>query len=662
VLEIVSVCDRPQPDGKLKSGLQCLRERVVNPKNILLLSGASVVLLAPPAIANPSTEAIPDSSVVEADLQTLEPVVVEVQVAPPEPMVEAIAPVVPVPTVSPPEPFAPDFSAAPASVSEAIAPPPVESLEAGSEIVPDLPEPVETGIEPIPVVDRADEIVSSSSEELREQDEKSDQSVATVTEASPISSVASSEPIGLIGPLEEAESTEELDEPIEELDEPTENAPLGAIAPNAESPDQQSNNSLVELPSQLSSQLGSEFDSESPSRSLGQVEAEWTENSPRLYGASEAETDLIQRLAEDDLDRWAPEQWIDLLLSEDDPAEENVENGDYPLAEPSVSELNQEAEFSQTRIEALEQPIPQRDVSLERDPHRSESDAPQTPNSASVAPASADNNFDFDTNVDNRAETAPRYRLVVDDRLILNVQPYRFNWKPSHSPDSIRKQKLRGRSPAARSTSPTGISAGIGFDLQISNRAQLQFAYGAQDAKSWVSKSKTIPSVQRSIEMPSPIREVKAEQIRANQLVKTESLTGTLEKSDLVERIEPIEGSNPVRGTASSGTSTNQSISTVREAQLVTLKTEKTNLTGELSKPAFSFNRSFEWRITPTIVLNTWGGLTVNPLPPDSPILSLTYLFYLGFPDPLDRGSDRLIFMVGQPSRTTEGRALGQAG
>lgn len=635
----------------------------MNPKNILLLSGASVSLLASPAIANPFTEAIPNSSVVEADLQTLEPVVVEVQVAPPEPTVEAIAPVVAVSTVSPPEPFAPDFSAAPASVPEAIAPTLAESSDAGSVSVPNSSELLETEIEPGSVADRPDnnqpdDTVSSVLEEPREQEEKLDKSVTTVTEASPTGSpTASSESIDLIEPIEEAE-------PTEELDEPTGNAPLEAIAPNAESSHEQSNhssNSSVDFSNELSNQFDSEFDSESPSGSLSEVEPEWTENSPRLYGTSEAKADLIQRLAEDDLDHWTPDQWIDLLLSEDDPPEENVENGDYSLVEPSVSELNQEVEFSQTQIKALEQPDLQRDISLDRDPHRSESDAPQTSNSVSVAPDSADNNFDFDTNINNGAETAPRYRLVVGDRLVLNVKPHRFNWISSHSPDSIRKQKLR-MPPTASSTAQTGISAGIGFDLQISNRAQFQFAYGAQDAKGWVSKSKTILSVQPSIEMPSPIREVKAEQIRANQLAKTKSLTETLEQADLVERIEPIERSNSVGGITSSGTFTHRSISTVRAVQPVTPKSEKTNLTGELSKPAFNFNRSFEWRITPTVVLNTWGSLTVNPLPPDSPILSLTYLFYLGFPDPLDQGGDRLVFMVGQPLRTTEGRASSQEG
>jgi hypothetical protein len=632
----------------------------VNPKNILLLSGASVALLAPPAIANQPTEALPDSSrPIEADLQTPEPVVVEVQVAPPEPMVEAIAPVVPVPTVSPPEPFSPDFSAAPAPVPEAIAPPPVEPSEAESAIAPPSPEPLETEVEPVSVADPADGIVSSSFEEPREQDEKLNQSVAPITEASSaISPAISSEPIES---NEAVEATESDGEP----NELTENSAFEAIAPNAKLPDEQPDSSPVELPNELSNQLVDELDEsdesdesdiELPNGSLNQPEPEWAENSPRLYGAPEAEADLIERLAQDDLDNWTSDEWIDLLLAETDPAKEDSENRNYSSAEPAVPELNQEIEFSQTQVEALEQTSLQRDISLDSDPHLPESDTPQTPNRASV-------HNEVDTNADNEVETALRYRLVVDDRLVLNVKPYRFNWISSHNPDSIRKQKLRGRSPVASSTSQTGISAGIGFDLQISNRAQFQFAYGAQDAKGWVSRSKTIPSVPPSIEMPSPLREVKAEQIRANQLVKTERLTETLEQADLVERIEPIEGSKPVKGITSPDIPASQSISTVKEVQLVTLKTEKTTLTGELSKPAFNFNRSFEWRITPfewritpTVVLNTWGGLTVNPLPPNSPILSLTYLFYLGFPDPFDRGSDRLVFMVGQPSRLTQGR------
>jgi hypothetical protein len=611
----------------------------VNPKNILLLSGASVALLAPPAIANPPTESIPDSSpAIETDLPTPEPIVVEVQVAQPEQIVEAIAPVVPVPSVSPPEPFAPDFSA---PVPEAIA--------------PAAPEPLEAEIEPVPVADRADEadeIVSSQSEEPLEQDEKLDKSVAAVTEASP-TFAASSESIEAIEAVEETESTEELEEPVE-------NTAFEAIAPSAEFPNEQFENLPAELPNELSNQLDPsnqsdhESDRELPSRSLNQSENEWTGNSPRLYGAPEAEADLIERLAQDDLDHWTSDEWIDLLLSEDELIEGDTGSRDDLSPDPAVPETNQEAELSQTQLEVA-QPDLLRDATLDSDSHLPKFDTTQTLNRASTAPASADTNSadtDFDT---NEAEIAPRYRLVVDDRLILNVKPYRFDWKLSHNPDAIRKQKLSGRSPAASPTSQTGVSAGIGFDLRISNRAQLQFAYGAQNANDLESKSKTIPASQPITETPIPVQEVKAGQIREHKPLKTDSLIETIE-TDLVERIEPVEKSNSVMSMTRLGTSTQQSISAAGEVQSVTLKTEKTHITSEFSKPTFDFNRSFEWQITPTVVLNTWGGLTVSPLPPESPILSLTYLFYLGFPDPLDQEGDRLVFMAGQPSRLTDGR------
>ncbi|MBD1871763.1 hypothetical protein H6F95_31560 [Cyanobacteria bacterium FACHB-471] len=608
----------------------------MNPKNILLLSGASVALLVPPAIANQPTESIPDSSpAIETDLQTPGSIVVEVQVAQPEQIVEAveeIAPVAPVPSVSPPEPFAPDFSA-----------------PAPEAIAPTSPEPLETEIESIPVAARADEIVASPSEEPLELDEKLDKSVAAVAEASPISPAASSEPIELIETVEETESTEELDEP-------TENPSFEAIAPSAEFPNEHSENSLVESPSESSNQSDHELDRELFNESLNQSENEWTENSPRLYGASEAEADLIERLAQDDLDYWTSDEWIDLLLSEDDLTEGT---GRYNLStDPAVPESNQEAELPQTQLEAAQSDLP-RDVTLDSDPHLPETNAPQTLNSASTAPASADTSStdnDFDTSFANEAETAPRYRLVVDDRVILNVEPYRFDWKPSHNPDSIRKQKLRGRSPAVSPTSQTAISAGIGFNLRVSNRAQLQFAYGAQHANELEPKSKLSPSVQPATETPISAQGVKVALTRADQPIKTNSLIEKTEKADLVERIKPVEGSSPVRETTSSSTSTNQSINPMREIQSVTFKTEKTNVASELSRPAFNFNRSFEWRIAPTVVLNTWGGLTVNPLPPESPILSLTYLFYLGFPDPLDQEGDRLVFMAGQPSRSTDDR------
>lgn len=623
----------------------------MNPKNILLLSGASLTLLAPSAIANPE-EAIP-APVIESDLQAPEPVVVEVQVAQPEVMVEAIAPVIPAPTISPPEPFAPDFSVAPAPVPEAIA--------------PTAPNPIEPEIESVPVADRTDEIVSSPSEVRSERDEKSDKSVTAATEATPTplensSESLESESLESIEAIEETESTEDL----EDLNELAENPEFEAIAPITEFPNQQSENLPVEPlnefsnQSDLSHQSDNELDRESLDGSSNQSEREWTENSPRLYGVPEVEADLIERLAQDDLDHWTPEEWVDLLLSEDDPAE-NAANGNDSSNGSStnltVSKLKQEAELSQTQFETV-QPDRPRNITLNSDPDLPKPDAPQTLDPASAALASADTNSadtNLDTSFDNASETAPRYRLVVGDRLVFNVSPYRFDWKPTPDPDSIRKQKLRGRSLEVSPDSQAVISAGMGFDLQISNRAQFQFAYGAQDANGLVSKAK-ISSAQPSIEMPSLMRDIKAAQIKANQLVKTESLTETLKKADLVERIAPIEGSHSIKGITSPDTSTHQFVSPVREVQPVTLKTEKTNLTGEFSKPAFNFNRSFEWRITPTVVLNTWGGLTVNPLPPDSPILSLTYLFYLGFPDPLDRGSDRLVFLVGQPPRLTQVR------
>jgi hypothetical protein len=308
---------------------------------------------------------------------------------------------------------------------------------------------------------------------------------------------------------------------------------------------------------------------------------------------------------------------------------------------------------------------------LEADPRSPQLDEPQlgepqpvTPVApASVPSTGADSRsapgFDHETET-----SSPRYRLVVGDRLF-NVKPYRLNWT-ANDPDSIRKQKMGGRSPEPNLPPKTGIHAGIGFNLQISDRAQFQFAYGDQNAHD--PQLKTASSVQPAAETSLTLQATSL-----NKPAKTDSPT---EKPNWVERMEPLEDSDPVelhtvakidpdveqvkpvedndfgRAIAPSSPSTDSSTNVIEEIQVTPVKTEKTVATGEPDNPVYNFNGSFEWRIAPTVVLNTWGGLTINPLPPDSPILSLTYLFYQGFPDPFDQEGDRLIFMASQPVRS----------
>jgi len=599
----------------------------VNQKSVLLLSGASVVLLTPPAIATQPTDSIPDPiPAVEADLQTSQPVVVEVQVAEPEQIaeleqpveieqlveveqpveaaqiaepaqpveieqpVEAIAPA-PVPTVSPPEPFAPDFSVSPAPLPATVAPALDESTEVEA-IAPISPEFVENFDQPIQ---------------------------SAVPEAN-----------SAISPETLTESTAPSDEWV----------PRSHDLDN-EQPD--------ELPNELDNDLDNELDNELPN-DLSQSEHELSEDSPYLYGEPEAETDLIERLAQDDLDQLSPDEWIDLLLAEEseehDPEETTVENLEHSFTDSTaVPELIQEAEFSQTDLEEVEQ-LP-RNVALETvtlgtDPHSPKRDMPQQPAPANGPSTSASNSSN--PSFDNEPETgSPGYRLVVGDRLIFNVKPYRFNWTSHPSPDSVRKQKLRGRSPAANSNSGPVIRGGVGFNLQISNRTQFQFDYSAPNANNL--KSKTVSSAQPAAKTLTSAQD--ASLIEADKPVKADK---PVEKTDWVERADLMER-NLGGAIAASNPSTHASTKAIEEIQ-VTLKTEKTLATGEPDEPGYNFNG----KIAPTVVFNTWGGLMIKPLPPDSPLFSLTYLFYLGFPDPFDQEGDRLIFMASQPVRLVGGR------
>ncbi|NJL38768.1 MAG: hypothetical protein HC899_20005 [Leptolyngbyaceae cyanobacterium SM1_4_3] len=371
----------------------------MNPKSVLLLSGASVVLLAPSAIANPA-EAIPDPAVaVEADLQTPEPVVVEVQVSPPEQMVEAIAPI-PTP-ISPPEPFAPDFSAPLPPTVEAIAPL-SEYSEAARAIAPTPPKYVEEP-EPIPA---AAEGISPLPAQVEEFDKPPQAAVPEAT--------STDSPENLPEAIEEIEGidpTEPIDpiEPIELIDpiESVESAEMGAIAPVAKFPkpsntpadalpddllnewSEESDNSLSEeLPAERSDESSAELSGESgelghelPNESLNQFENGFSEDSPRLYGEPEADTDLIERLAQDDLDSLSPDEWIDLLITEEaDRSEENALENWNSSADLAGPESVQRAEFSQA-------------------------------------------NGRSDTSFDRETETAPRYRVVVGDRSSSTFSP-----------------------------------------------------------------------------------------------------------------------------------------------------------------------------------------------------------------------------------------------
>lgn len=606
----------------------------MNQKSILLLAGASVVLLTPPAIATQPPEVIPSPTpATEADLQPPEPAVVEARVAPPEPIVEAIAPVA-VPTVSPPEPFAPDFSAPPPPIAEATAPTPEylekksESAPAGAEVgstpLEQQPEPVENFDQPIPSA--VPEASGQPSDDLPDE-----------------------------LPIEASDASDDgLPDELPRRSHNLENT-LPSDLPRR-SPDLDH-----EQPSELN-----ESSHELPN-ALNQAEHELSEDSPHLYGEPEPEADLIERLAQDDLDQLSPDEWIDLLWSEeseahDIPKEKTAENLENSFTNSAaVPEPVQQAEFSQTQLEAIQPNLPEDDP-LEADPglpqpDESQSVTPVAP--VSVPSTGADSRsapgFDHETEMGSL-----RYRLVVGDRLVFNVKPYRLNWT-ANDPDSIRKQKLV-RSLESNSSPQTGIYAGIGFNLRISNRAQFQFAYGDQNAHD--PKLKTVSSVQLATETSLPLQAA-----RLNKPAKTDSPT---EKPDWVERMEgvnesdpvehptaaridpgverikPVEDNNFVRAIAPSSIAPKPSTHTVEAIQVTPVKTEKTRPTDIPDKPVYSFNGSFKWSIASTVVLNTWGGLTINPLPPNSPILAL---IYLGFPDPLDQEGDRLIFMVSQPVR-----------
>ncbi|NJN91698.1 MAG: hypothetical protein HC878_15935 [Leptolyngbyaceae cyanobacterium SL_5_14] len=208
---------------------------------------------------------------------------------------------------------------------------------------------------------------------------------------------------------------------------------------------------------------------------------------------------------------------------------------------------------------------------------------------------------------------------------------------------------MRERSPEASPTSNPGIRAEIGFNLQISNQTQVQFAFG-QFASSTqnASNAKLKPVSPGHPAVKSPISVQDDYRIEADEPVQTDKPIGKIE---LVAKTELIEERDVGRAIATSSTSSHPSIHTVEEIQVTPVKT-KTIATGEPDKPIYNFDGSFEWKIAPTVILNTWGGLTINPLSPDSPILALVYL---GFPDPLDQEGG-LVFLASQPVRSGGGR------
>ncbi|NJN56126.1 MAG: hypothetical protein HC879_00790 [Leptolyngbyaceae cyanobacterium SL_5_9] len=487
----------------------------MNQKSVLLLSGASVVLLTSPAIATQPTEAIPDSaSAIETNSPTPEPVVVEVQAVPPEQValpeqiVEALAPA-PIPPVSPPEPFAPDFSAPPPPVVEAIAPTP-EQLEKKSESAP-----------------ANAEVVSAPLEQPPEPVENFDQPIpSAVPEASEPSDDLPNEL-----PIEASEASDDgLADELPQRSHDLENT-LPSELP------QRSHDLDHEQPDELN-----ESNHELPN-ALNQAEHELSKDSPHLYGEPEPEADLIERLAQDDLDQLSPDEWIDLLWSEESEAHDTLEENTAEHLENSftnsaaVPEPIQQAEFSQTQLDAI-QPSLTRDTSVEADPRLPQLNEPQPSEPQPVTPVaparvtSTGADSRSAPGFDHETETGSlQYRLVVGDRLVFDVKPYRLNWA-ANDPDSIRKQKMR-RSPESNSPLKTGIHAGVGFNLQISDRAQFQFAYGDQNAPD--PQSKTASSVQPAAET-SPSQDA-----TFNKPTKTDSLI----ESDQVETVEPLEDSDP---------------------------------------------------------------------------------------------------------------------
>ena len=227
--------------------------------------------------------------------------------------------------------------------------------------------------------------------------------------------------------------------------------------------------------------------------------------------------------------------------------------------------------------------------------------------------------FQSDTN--NGLElSGAEYRVAIGDRLVLTAKPVGFSLDTVLSPNSLYTSASQGALSRFAAENPVfrigDLDSGLGLDWLITDQARLQIAYGARNAG-------------------DPAQGLFNSDHRAFGVQLLTRPFGAFTTGIAYVNAFSSDGFlDTFTGSTNADTSGG-----FREAAAI-----------------HAVSGTFQWPITPHIVLGAWGGVTItDSLPSDAVAVSSTYQFSLGFPDTFGREGDLLGVMVGQPFRLRYG-------
>jgi Carbohydrate-selective porin, OprB family/S-layer homology domain len=212
------------------------------------------------------------------------------------------------------------------------------------------------------------------------------------------------------------------------------------------------------------------------------------------------------------------------------------------------------------------------------------------------------------------------YRAAVGDRLVVTLKPVGFSLSSVLTPNSLFPSASQGAL-SRFAGEPTvfkigSLDAGVGLDWLISNRARLQVAYGVGDAGD--NEQGLFSSDHRALGVQLLARPF-------NNVTTGIAYVNAFSDNGFLDTF-----------TGSSNADTSGGF--------------------EERSTIHAVSGTLRWQVTPQVAIGATGGVTLtDSLPSDAAALSTTYMFSLGYADPLGREGDLLGVMVGQPLRLRYG-------
>lgn len=217
------------------------------------------------------------------------------------------------------------------------------------------------------------------------------------------------------------------------------------------------------------------------------------------------------------------------------------------------------------------------------------------------------------------------YRFALGDRIVFTLRPIGFSLSSVLTANSGYFDAGRGALSRFAEASPIfkigSLDAGLGFDWLVTDTVRLQFAYGTRNTSSARQGQGLFGADHSALGVQVLLKPVPSV-ITGLTYVNAYSKDGRLDTftgSFLADTSSFID--EPAQINAISGT--------------------------------------LQWRVNQNITFGTWGGwIFTDSTVSEASATTTTYLFSLGYSDPLGRQGDLIAFLFGQPPKLVDGNNL----